>query len=71
MGWQVVHDASGAVEALVFNRASLGVGDRFAGPSIVTQFDATTLVAPGWQAEVLARGRIVAVAALTHTQLLF
>jgi N-methylhydantoinase A len=54
IGRQIVHDASGPVETLVFDRASLGAGDRIAGPAIVTQLDATTLVAAGWLAEVLA-----------------
>jgi N-methylhydantoinase A len=27
-------------------------GDRFAGPAIVVQLDATTVVPPGWRAEV-------------------
>ncbi len=36
---------------MVFDRASLGAGDRIAGPAIVTQLDATTLVAAGWQAK--------------------
>ena len=59
IGRQIVHDASGPVEALVFDRASLGAGDCLAGPAIVTQLDATTLVAAGWQAEVLASGALM------------
>ena len=50
---------SGPTEASVFDRAMLGVGDSFAGPAIVTQLDATTLVVPGWQAEVLASGALM------------
>jgi N-methylhydantoinase A len=50
---QRVQHATGAIEAAVFDRAALGAGDRFAGPAIVTQLDATTLVPPGWTAEVL------------------
>jgi N-methylhydantoinase A len=56
---QTVHDAAGALEALVFDRAALGAGDHLAGPAIVTQLDATTLVRPGWQAEVLASGALL------------
>jgi N-methylhydantoinase A len=59
IGRQIVHAAAGAVEAAVFDRARLGVGDRIAGPAIVTQLDATTLVMPGWRAEVLADGSLL------------
>ena len=59
IGRQIVHDASGPVEALVFDRTSLGAGDCIAGPAIVTQLDTTTLVAAGWQAEVLASGALM------------
>jgi N-methylhydantoinase A len=56
---QVVHSAAGSVEALVYDRAELGAGDRFDGPAIVTQLDATTLVSDGWQAEMLASGALM------------
>ena len=59
IGRQVVHDAAGAVDAWIFDRASLGAGDRFDGPAIVTQLDATTLVARGWQAEVMPTGALM------------
>lgn len=58
VGRQTVHGAHASVEAHVFDRAQLGAGDRIAGPAIVTQLDATTLVAPGWHAEVLASGSL-------------
>jgi N-methylhydantoinase A len=59
IGRQIVHDAAGPTEALVYDRARLGSGDRFAGAAIVTQLDATTLVARGWQAELLAGGALM------------
>ncbi len=59
IGRQVVHDAAGPVEARIYDRASLGAGDRIDGPAIVTQLDATTLVARGWQAEVLDSGALM------------
>ena len=59
IGRQILHDASGPVEASVFERASLGAGDRIEGPAIVTQLDATTVVPHGWQAEVLATGALL------------
>jgi N-methylhydantoinase A len=58
IGRQSVHGASGSVEAFVYDRASLGTGDGFAGPAIVTQLDATILLQQGWQVEVLASGAL-------------
>ena len=58
-GRQVVHAAAGSTEAAVYQRAGLGAGDRFAGPAIVVQLDATTLVPSGWRAEVLATGALL------------
>ena len=43
----------------LFDRASFGAGDRFAGPAVVTQLDATTLVLPNWSAEVHPSGAIL------------
>ena len=54
---------AGRVDVPVYDRADLGAGDRFAGPAIVMQLDATTFVAPGWSGEVHASGAII----LTHT----
>ncbi len=48
----VVHFAQGDQEVPLYHRASLRAGNRFAGPAIVTQLDATTLVPPGWTVEV-------------------
>jgi N-methylhydantoinase A len=59
IGRHVMHEAAGSVEAFVYDRASLGVGDRFAGPAIVTQLDATTVVASGWRAEVHVSGALM------------
>ena len=39
--------ASGAVEAEVWRRADMGVGTRIAGPAVIEQLDATTLIPPG------------------------
>ena len=51
-GSSVVRWASGAVDTPLYARSDLGAGDTFAGPAIVTQLDTTTLVPPGWSAEV-------------------
>lgn len=58
-GTQTVHFEAGPAEAALFDRASLSSGDCFVGPAIVTQLDATTLVPPGWTAEVLPRGAML------------
>ena len=59
IGRQVVQHATGALEAPVFDRSSLGVGDQFDGPAVVTQLDATTLLAAGWRAQVLGSGPLM------------
>lgn len=59
IGTQTVHFASGSLDVPLIDRARLGAGDRFSGPAIITQLDATTLVAPGWQGEVHPSGAIL------------
>jgi N-methylhydantoinase A len=44
--------AEGMVDTAIYERALLAPGNRFDGPAIVTQFDATTVVPPGWTAQV-------------------
>jgi N-methylhydantoinase A len=58
-GRQTVHFASGAIDVPLYDRTTLGAGDRIDGPAIVTQLDATTLVAPGWSGEVHPLGAIL------------
>lgn len=43
----------------LYDRAQLLAGDRIAGPAIVTEMDATTLILPGCQAEVDRFGNIL------------
>ena len=45
--------------AAIYDRAKLLPGDRIAGPAIVAQFDATTIVLAGQNARVDAHGLIV------------
>lgn len=59
LGRQRILLPDGAVEAVVLDRAKLAAGARFAGPAIVTQLDATTLVAPGWAAFMHASGALL------------
>ena len=54
-----VRFAEGPREVQLFDRETFGAGDRFAGPAIVTQLDATTLVPPGWSGEVHASGALL------------
>ena len=50
-------DAS--AEGAVFDRENLRPGDTFAGPALVTQMDATSVVPPGWRAQVDARHNLL------------
>jgi N-methylhydantoinase A len=43
---------TGPVDAPVYWRPDIGAGGKFTGPAIVEQFDSTTVVPPGMQAEV-------------------
>jgi len=47
------------IHAPVYARARLRAGNRFAGPAIVTDYSATTVVLSGWQARVDARENLV------------
>jgi len=43
----------------IFDRDSLLPGDRIDGPAIIRESVATTIVEPGWQAELTAKGHLV------------
>jgi 5-oxoprolinase (ATP-hydrolysing) len=43
----------------VYDRDALGVGQRVAGPAIVSERNATTVVEPGWEARVAKPGHLV------------
>jgi N-methylhydantoinase A len=47
LGTQSMFLETGPVEAAIYDRARLGAGARIAGPAILTQLDATTLLLPG------------------------
>lgn len=49
-----------AVEVAVYERHELPVGALLSGPVIVEQRDTTTVLRPGWQAEVASDGSLVA-----------
>ncbi|WP_174254859.1 hydantoinase B/oxoprolinase family protein, partial [Acidisphaera sp. S103] len=47
------------VEAPVLERTSLLAGDRIAGPALVREANATTVIEPGWTAEVTAQDHMI------------
>ena len=52
-GQRTIHfDGKTAIEATLYERDRLDVGAVIAGPAIVEQFDATTVIPPGWTARV-------------------
>jgi N-methylhydantoinase A len=55
----VFFDAQESTETTIYDRDRLGVGAAFAGPAIVEQFDATTVVPPGWNASVDRYGNLI------------
>lgn len=58
-GRSLAHFASGAQDTPVLARGELGAGAAFAGPAVITQLDATTLVPPGWRGEVQVGGSMM------------
>ncbi|HUD87165.1 MAG TPA: hydantoinase/oxoprolinase family protein [Xanthobacteraceae bacterium] len=48
----VFYDPQKPIDTTVYDRDKLVIGANFAGPAIVEQFDATTVVPPGWRAAV-------------------
>ncbi len=58
-GYRTVSFEVGVREVPVYDRTQLGAGDRFAGPAIVSQLDATTFVAQGWTGEVHGSGALL------------
>ena len=54
-----VHVADGWAEVPVYDRDAMGPGDSFIGPAIITQLDATTLVAREWSGAVHSSGAIL------------
>ena len=54
-----VHFAGGTRTTPVLDRDALGAGTSFAGPAILTQLDATTLVPPDWTVTVHPSGALL------------
>jgi N-methylhydantoinase A len=59
-GRRTIHlDGATACEATLYERDRLDVGTVIAGPAIVEQFDATTVIPPGWSAQVDRRRNLI------------
>ena len=52
-------EAGGFVACPVYDRERLRAGNRFSGPAVVEQMDATTLVLPGMLATVEPYGNLI------------
>lgn len=48
-----------ARETPVYEREKLLAGNRVEGPAVIAQMDSTTLIPPGWRAEVDSQGNVV------------
>ena len=48
------------MSSAAYDRESLHAGDRFSGPALVTQMDATMVIPPGWDVEVDTFGNLLA-----------
>ena len=57
--WISIHTGGSRHRSPVFLRTSLAPGQRIAGPAIIAENNATTVVEPGWRAEVAPRGHLV------------
>ncbi len=59
LAFAAVHFADGTRHTPILARDALGAGTVFAGPAILTQLDATTLVPPDWTVRVDASGALL------------
>jgi N-methylhydantoinase A len=56
---RVFFSADAPTDTTIYDRDRLDIGATFAGPAIVEQFDATTVVPPGWSASVDRYGNLI------------
>ncbi|WP_428489486.1 hydantoinase B/oxoprolinase family protein [Rhodopila sp.] len=54
-----IFTGNGALQAPVLERTSLLAGDHIAGPALVREANATTVIEPGWTAEVTALDHMI------------
>ncbi len=57
--WRPVYAWGDRLEAAVYDRASLALGQVIAGPAVIEERETTTIVPPGWSATVNELGCIV------------
>jgi 5-oxoprolinase (ATP-hydrolysing) len=50
--WATLHTSGRAQRTPVYVRQRLAPGDRIAGPAVIAEQNATTVIEPGWEAEV-------------------
>ncbi|GAB7092150.1 hydantoinase/oxoprolinase family protein [Halorubrum luteum] len=50
---------AGTVDATVYDRSALSVGERIRGPAVLEQAESTTVVPPGWAGSVRENGALV------------
>ena len=50
---------TGTVDATVYDRSALSVGERVRGPAVLEQAESTTVVPPGWAGDVRENGALV------------
>ena len=55
----IYFDGTSANQAIVYERDRLAVGVTIAGPAVVEQFDATTILPPGWHGRVDERRNLL------------
>ncbi len=51
--------AGGFLDTDIYDRSRLGAGHRFSGPAVVEEMDATTVIEPGYRAEVDSFGNLL------------
>jgi N-methylhydantoinase A len=51
-GTRTVHFETTGIETPLYERDGLDIGATIEGPAIIEQFDATTVIPPGWSARV-------------------
>ncbi len=55
----LIESAAGPLRARIYDRSRLGAGDTIAGPAVLTQLDATTLLLPGQSGTVHELGSMI------------
>jgi 5-oxoprolinase (ATP-hydrolysing) len=59
IGWGDMHTAQSMHRAPIYLRSALSIGQRIAGPAVIAEKNATTVIEPEWQAEVTAQNHLL------------